>query len=759
METQKFNYDNNIVRAFLYATVAFGIIGFILGLTAALILFYPELPEFLFGTDDTTIQSLRSGNIQGLINSQGALGFGRIRMLHTSAVIFAFVCNSFFCGAYYSMQRLLKTRMYSDTLSWVHFWTWQVMIIAVVITFLMGINTSKEYAEHEWPIDILVAFSWVIFGINMFGTIAKRRVRHLYVAIWFYIATWIAVAMLHIFNNLEVPLSFTGWKSYSAYAGVKDALVQWWYGHNAVAFVLTTPVLGLMYYFLPKAANRPVFSYKLSIIHFWSLIFVYLWAGPHHLQYTALPAWAQAVGTGFSIMLIAPSWGGMLNGLLTLRGAWDKVRENPILKFFVVAVTCYGMATFEGPLLATKSLNKIGHYTDWVIGHVHLGALGWNGFMAFGVVYYLIPIMWKTELWSKKLANWHFWLGTLGIIFYAVPMYIAGFTQGLMWKQFNPDGTLLWKNWLDTVTAIIPYFKMRFLGGLFYLGGAILMVVNVYKTIKAGSFQKNVPAEAPALANVGDVRKEGEGIHLWLERTPKLLSILAFVAISIGGLVEIVPTLTVKSNLPQISAVKPYSPLELEGRDLYIREGCNSCHSQMIRPFRDEVTRFDGKNGQYSKAGEFVYDRPFLWGSKRTGPDLHREGGRNPDSWHFKHMYNPRITSAGSIMPRFPWLITNRLDRSQMIDKVKLMKNTFDIPYTKAEIDSADQWADNQSKAIVKRIYAEATDVKDQMEKERTAKGNNFIPLEEREIVAMIAYLQRLGTDIKTTDIKTVSIK
>ncbi|GGG59565.1 cytochrome-c oxidase, cbb3-type subunit I [Epilithonimonas arachidiradicis] len=759
MTTEKFYYDNTIVRAFLYATVIFGLIGFILGITAALMLFYPELPEFLLGTDDTTIQSLRSGNIQGLINSQGAMGFGRIRMLHTSAVIFAFVCNSFFCGAYYSMQRLLKTRMYSDILSWIHFWTWQLMILTVVITFLMGINTSKEYAEHEWPIDILITFSWVVFGINMFGTILKRRVRHLYVAIWFYIGTWIAVAMLHVFNNLEIPLSFTGWKSYSAYAGVKDALVQWWYGHNAVAFVLTTPVLGLMYYFLPKAAERPVFSYKLSIIHFWSLIFVYLWAGPHHLQYTALPGWAQAVGTGFSIMLIAPSWGGMLNGLLTLRGAWDKVRENPILKFFVVAVTCYGMATFEGPLLATKSLNKIGHYTDWVIGHVHLGALGWNGFMAFGVVYYLVPVMWKSELWSKKLANWHFWLGTLGIIFYAVPMYIAGFTQGLMWKQFNPDGTLVYKNWLDTVTAILPYFKMRFLGGILYFGGAVLMVINIYKTISAGSFHRNVAAEAPALSAVKSSRKQGETFHLWLERMPHLLSVMAFIAIAIGGIVEIVPTLLIKSNVPQISAVKPYSPLELEGRDLYIREGCNACHSQMIRPFRDEVMRFDGKNGQYSKAGEFTYDRPFLWGSKRTGPDLQREGMKNPDSWHFKHMYNPRITSAGSIMPRFPWLISNRLDRSQMTAKLKLMKNAFDIPYTKAEIDSADQWADHQSAAIVKRIFDEASDLKDQMEQEKKAKGTEFIPFEQREIIAMIAYLQRLGTDIRTTDVKTASIK
>jgi len=750
METQKFSYDNSIVRAFLYATVVFGIIGFLFGLTAALMLFYPELPEFLFGTDDTTIKSL-GGGIDGLIKTHGAFGFGRIRMLHTTTVIFAFVMNVVYVGVYYSLQRLLKTRMYSDTLSWVHFWTWQIMILVTYVTFFMGINTSKEYAEHEWPIDILITISWVIFGANMFLTIAKRRVRHLYVAIWFYVGTWIAVAMLHIFNNLEVPLSFTGWKSYSAYAGVKDAIVQWWYGHNAVAFVLTTPVLGLMYYFLPKAADRPVFSYKLSIIHFWSLIFVYIWAGPHHLQYTALPAWAQAVGTGFSIMLIAPSWGGMLNGLLTLRGAWDKVRENPILKFFVVAVTCYGMATFEGPLLATKNINKIGHFTDWVIGHVHLGALGWNGFMAFGVIYYLIPILWRTKLYSTRLANWHFWLGTLGIIFYAVPMYISGFTQGLMWKQFNPDGTLVWKNWLDTVTAIIPYFKMRFVGGLFYLSGAILMVVNLIATVRKGSFQKDVPAEAPALANISKKRKEGEGTHLWLERTPVLMGILSLLTISIGSMVEIIPTLSLKKSVPTISAVKPYSPLELEGRDIYIREGCNACHSQMVRPFRDEIVRFNGKNGQYSKAGEFVYDRPFLWGSKRTGPDLHREGGKNPSSWHYKHMYNPRSTSAGSIMPRYPWLIATDLDRSKMVDKMKLMKSAFDVPYTRAEIDSANSWANNQATKIVRDIMSEAPDLKDAYAKR--PKGE----LEKKEIVALISYLQRLGTDIKTTEIKTAS--
>ncbi len=755
METQKFSYDNSIVRAFLYAMVAFGVVGFLVGLIVASLLFFPELPEHLFGTDDPTVSV--NSNIMGLVKTQGAFGFGRLRMLHTSAVIFAFVGNCIFAGVYYSLQRLLKARMFSDVLSWINFWGWQLVIVSVVVTFLMGINTSKEYAEHEWPIDIMIAVVWIIFGINMFGTIAKRRVRHLYVAIWFYIATWVGITMLHVFNNLEVPLSFTGWKSYSAYAGVKDALVQWWYGHNAVAFFLTTPVLGLMYYYLPKAADRPVFSYKLSIIHFWSLIFVYIWAGPHHLLYTALPGWAQALGTTFSIALIAPSWGGMLNGLLTLRGAWDKVRENPVLKFFVVAVTGYGMATFEGPLLATKTLNKIGHFTDWVIGHVHIGALGWNGFMAFGMLYYLLPILWRTKLWSVKLANWHFWLGTLGIIFYAVPMYISGFTQGLMWKQFNPDGTLVYKNFLDTVTAIIPYYQMRFVGGLLYFSGAILMVINLIATVRSGSFQKDVPVEAPALANIGTARKEGESKHLWLERMPLYFSVLSAIALAIGGMVEIIPTLTVKDNVPTITSVKPYSPLELEGRDLYIREGCNACHTQMIRPFRDEVVRFNGKNGQYSKAGEFVFDRPFLWGSRRTGPDLHREGGKNPDTWHFKHMLNPRVTSPGSIMPRYPWLIYNELDRTKTKDKISLLKNVFGAPYTEDQINNVDKIVDEQAAKIVQGIYSGDPEIKKAFDAQKAEQGEAFIPVEKREIIAVIAYLQRLGTDIKTSEVKTAS--
>ena len=458
--TDKFFYDNKIVKWFAYATMLWGIVGMLAGLLIAFQLVFPALN---FNLAQTT--------------------FGRVRPVHTNAIIFAFVGNGIFMGVYYSLQRLCKTRMFSDFLSRVHFWGWQTIIVLAAITLLSGFTSGKEYAELEWPIDILIALIWVVFGINMFGTIIKRRERHLYVAIWFYIATFVTVAMLHIVNSMEIPFSWI--KSYSLYAGVQDALVQWWYGHNAVAFFLTTPYLGLMYYFLPKAANRPVYSYRLSIIHFWALIFLYIWAGPHHLLYTALPDWAQNLGTVFSLMLIFPSWGGMLNGLLTLRGAWDKVREDPVLKFMVVAVTAYGMATLEGPMLSLKSVNAISHFTDWTIAHVHVGALGWNGFLTFGILYYLIPKLFQTKLYSVKMANWHFWVGTLGIVMYTIPMYWAGFMQSLAWKQITPEGNLKYQ-FLETVKQMQPFYAMRAVGGLFYLVGALFMIYNLIKTIKSG---------------------------------------------------------------------------------------------------------------------------------------------------------------------------------------------------------------------------------------------------------------------------------
>jgi len=699
MQTEKFYYDNQIVKWFAWATIVWGLVGMLVGIWVAFQLAFPALN---FGIEFTT--------------------FGRLRPLHTNAVIFAFVGNGIFMGVYYSLQRLLKARMFSDTLSRIHFWGWQLIIVAAAITIPLGITTSKEYAELEWPIDIAITLIWVVFGWNMFGTILKRRERHLYVAIWFYIATFVTVAMLHIVNSMAIPVSLT--KSYSWYAGVQDALVQWWYGHNAVAFFLTTPYLGLMYYFLPKAAERPVYSYRLSIIHFWALIFIYIWAGPHHLLYTALPDWAQSLGVVFSIMLIAPSWGGMINGLFTLRGAWDKVREEPILKFMVVAVTAYGMSTFEGPMLSLKNVNAIAHYTDWIVAHVHVGALGWNGFLTFGIIYWLIPKMFNTKIYSLKLANWHFWLGTLGILLYAVPMYWAGFAQSFMWKEFTVDGRIKYE-FLETVTRIVPMYITRGIGGTLYYIGVIIMAYNIFKTTKIGLFTANEEAEAMPLQECK--AHKGEHWHRWIERKPIQLLLLSLVAVVIGGIIEFVPTFLIQSNVPTIESVKPYTALELEGRDIYVKEGCYNCHSQMIRPFRDEVERY----GEFSKGGEFVYDHPFQWGSKRTGPDLARIGAKYNNAWHFNHMLEPTSTSDGSIMPPYPWLFEKTLNFDLMPAKIRAMQ-TLGVPYP-----------EGYDKQAVEDMKKQAAEIQADL------KAGGIEAQENTEILAMIAYLQRMGTDIK----------
>ena len=700
MQVETFYYDNRIVKNFAFATLLWGVVGMLVGLLAAVQMY---LPAANFGLPFTT--------------------FGRVRPLHTNAVIFAFVGNGIFMGVYYSLQRLCKAPMFSKALSAIHFWGWQLIIVSAAVTLLAGYTTGKEYAELEWPIDIAITLVWVVFGINMFGTILQRREKHLYVAIWFFIATWVTVAMLHIVNSFEMPVSL--FKSYSWYAGVQDALVQWWYGHNAVAFFLTTPYLGIMYYFLPKAANRPVYSYRLSIIHFWALIFIYIWAGPHHLLYTALPDWAQSLGVVFSIMLIAPSWGGMLNGLFTLRGAWDKVREEPVLKFMVVAITCYGMATFEGPLLSLKSVNAISHFSDWTIAHVHVGALGWNGFLTFGILYWLIPRIYQTPLYSKKLAGTHFWIGTIGIVLYTIPMYWAGFTQAMMWKQFTPEGTLAFQ-FLETVTHIIPLYIVRSIGGLLYLIGIFVMVFNIVKTVGAGKLLAQEEAQAAPLSQ--DTLVHGkEYWHKWIERRPLQMLVFSFILVAIGGLLELIPTFLIKSNIPTISSVKPYTPLELQGRDLYISNGCYVCHSQMIRPFRDEVARY----GEYSKAGEFVYDHPFQWGSKRTGPDLARIGNKYPDSWHYNHMLEAQSMSPGSIMPSYAWMLDDPIDTASTPAKIRAMQR-LGVPYAEGYDRLANADLMKQAETIRTKLAAD---------KIKTPAN--------REIIAMIAYLQRMGTDIK----------
>lgn len=708
MQVEKFYYDNRIVKNFAFATILWGAVGMLVGLWVALQLVFPSL------------------------NITQYFSFGRLRPLHTNAVIFAFVGNGIFMGVYYSLQRLCKARMFSDKLSNIHFWGWQLIIVAAAITLPIGLTNGAEYAELIWPIDLAITVIWVVFGWNMFGTILKRREKHLYVAIWFYIATFVTVAVLHIVRSGELPYSWL--KSYSWYAGVQDALVQWWYGHNAVAFFLTTPYLGLMYYFMPKAANRPVYSYRLSIIHFWALIFLYIWAGPHHLLYTALPNWAQSLGVVFSFMLIFPSWGGMINGLLTLRGAWDRVRDDVILKFMVVAVTAYGMATFEGPMLSLKNVSAIAHYTDWIVAHVHIGALGWNGMLTFGVLYWLIPRIFKTDLYSKKLANNHFWLSTLGILFWAIPMYWAGFTQSAMWKQFTEAGQLKYQ-FLETVTYLKPFYAMRSLGGTLYLVGAFIMVYNLYKTVKSGKLVADEAAEAAPLEKEY-VKHAGEHWHRWIERKPVQFMIVSLVVILIGGIVELVPTFLIKENVPTITSVKPYTPLELEGRDIYVREGCYVCHSQMIRPFRSETERY----GEYSKAGEFVYDHPFQWGSKRTGPDLAREGTGNlkkTDGWHFRHFREPSSMSEGSVMPAYPFLLENDLNISETEAKINAMRK-LGVPYEKGYEKNAVSDLVAQSNQIANGLL-----------------GDSIRISPKKEVIALIAYMQRLGKDISVNKTAT----
>ncbi|MDX2207669.1 MAG: cytochrome-c oxidase, cbb3-type subunit I [Gemmatimonadales bacterium] len=716
---EEFRYDDAIVRQFLWATVIWGLVGMVVGLVIALQL---ANPAFNLGLEWT--------------------GFGRLRPLHTNAVIFAFGGNAFFTGAYYSTQRLLKARMWSDGLSKFHFWGWQAIILAAALTLPLGFTQAKEYAELEWPIDIAIAVVWVVFAVNFFMTMLRRRERHLYVAIWFYIASIVTVAILHIFNNLSLPAGM--FKSYSIYAGVQDAFMQWWYGHNAVAFFLTTPFLGLMYYFMPKAAEGPVFSYRLSILHFWSLVFLYIWAGPHHLHYTALPEWASTLGMLFSVMLWAPSWGGMINGLLTLRGAWHKVVDDPILKFFVVGITAYGMSTFEGPMLSIKSVNALAHYTDWIIAHVHTGALGWNGFITFGMVYWLLPRLFQAPLYSRKMAELHFWIGTFGIILYVLAIYSAGVTQGLMWRAFDETGRLTYPDFVETVVRLLPMYWVRVAGGSLYIVGVILLLWNVIMTwrkrparyeepvIRAAALSPRYVSPAEETVAGGMLaRFKSLSFHRAWERLPVTFTALTALAVVVASLFEILPTFLIRSNVPTIASVAPYTPLELYGRDIYIREGCVNCHSQQIRPLRYETERY----GEYSKPGESVYEHPFLWGSRRIGPDLARTGGKYPNLWHVRHFENPREIAAGSIMPSYGHFTTRVIDWEVLAKRVGTMA-MLGVPYGQAVTDAIPM-AREQAAAIAREI--------------ESAGGPSG--LADKEMAAMVAYMQRLGTDISRSTV------
>jgi cytochrome c oxidase cbb3-type subunit 1 len=467
-------YNYTVVRQFAVMTVVWGVVGMLVGVLIAAQLIWPELN---FDTPWLT--------------------YGRLRPLHTNAVIFAFGGSALFATSYYVVQRTCHTRLFSDGLAAFTFWGWQAVIVLAAVTLPLGITSGKEYAELEWPIDVLIAVVWVSYAIVFFGTLAKRKTAHIYVANWFFGAFILTVALLHIVNSAELPVTL--WKSYSAYAGVQDAMVQWWYGHNAVGFFLTAGFLGMMYYFIPKQAGRPIYSYRLSVVHFWALIFTYMWAGPHHLHYTALPDWTQSLGMVFSLILLAPSWGGMINGIMTLSGAWHKLRTDPILKFLIVSLSFYGMSTFEGPMMSIKTVNALSHYTDWTIGHVHSGALGWVGLVSMGSIYYLIPRLFgRVEMASVRLINLHFWVATVGIVLYIAAMWIAGVMQGLMWRAVSADGTLTY-TFVESVKATYPFYAIRLVGGLLFFGGMVIMAYNVWKTIAAGKPQDAlIPAVAHA---------------------------------------------------------------------------------------------------------------------------------------------------------------------------------------------------------------------------------------------------------------------
>ncbi len=761
-------FDDRSVRRFMLASIIWGAVAMLVGLIAASQLnFWQMNGKFL---EWLTFGWFKNEGVE-------FLSFGRLRPLHTNAAIFAFVGNMMFAGIYYSTQRLCKVRMASDLLSSIHFWAWQFIIVCAAVTLPAGLTRGKEYAELIWPIDLMVAVTWLVFAFNFFWTLAKRNEPSLYVALWFYIATIVTVTMLYVVNHLSIPTSLT--HSYGIFAGVQDALVQWWYGHNAVAFFLTTPILGIMYYFLPKAAERPVYSYRLSIIHFWSLVFIYIWAGPHHLLNTALPHWLQLLGMTFSLMLWAPSWGGMLNGLLTLRGAWDKLRTDPVIKFYVAAITFYGMATFEGPLLAIRAVNALSHYTDWTIGHVHSGTLGWNGFMAAGMFYWLTPRLWGTKLHSKQLANFHFWIGTVGILFYVASMWVSGITQGLMLNETRDGGTSLVYEFVQTLNAIRFLMLLRVIGGVLYLSGFLLMIYNLWRTIRSGKpvieTREVVPLKPakeramtwretfvndpliycglglalmlawfflPPYANLVAlgwggvmafiaVRKFQQSSKSWAQWYDKLLenylpfTVLTFVAAVVGGVIQILPTVFVsRAKNIEDRLQKVPTPLELAGRDLFVSEGCYNCHSQMIRTLVPDVLRY----GDYSRLGESIYDHPFQWGSKRTGPDLARIGGKYPNAWHFNHMRNPRDLNTDSNMPSYPWLLTKKTDLAALPAKIAVQRQ-LGVPFAPM---TKDEIRDN----AIKQGIGIAADLKNAAEIRIEA---------DTQIIALIAYLQNVG--------------
>lgn len=732
-ELETYRYNDGIVRMFVGATVLWGALAMLAGLLIALLMVIPKL-FYELGSDAEF------------------LGFGRLRPVHTNAAIFAFAGNAIFAGIYYSTQRLCKARMWSDVLGWLHFWGWQAVILAAVVSYPLGITQGRAYAEMQWPLDIALAVVWIgCFGINFFMTLATRREPRLYLSLWFYIATIVAFSLLHVINNLVSPLGL--WQSFPLFAGVQDAVLQWWYGQNVISFLLIMPFLGLMYYFVPKVAERPIYSYRLGVAHFWSLVLLCVLAGPHMVHYSVMPEWLSSLAMLFGVMLWMPYWGGLVNGLLTLRQGRQTSITEPVQQFFYAALLFYAVATLGGPLLSIKSFNALTHYSDWTIAHIHTATLGWNGMLVFGMFYWLMPRLFQTKLWNTQLVSLHFWLATLGVLLYIVPTYAAGMMQGVMWQSLDDTGRLAYPDFVETLERSAPFWWLRLFGGSIFFVGAVLLGLNLvltwarrpasYETpeLSAARLSCSVDEPVAVVSQLADkpVLEFGKRVEAWArfgwhqrwERRPLKFTTLVFLAFTIPSLVALLPVFVVRGNVPAIDTVKPYTPLELVGRDLFIAEGCYNCHSQMVRRLVPETHRF----GDYSQAGESAFDSPTQWGKRRIGPDLARVGGRQSSAWHWAHLEDPQAVSPGSVMPSFDYLLDRELDFNKTIERVTAVQR-MGVPYVH-ELEEAPELARRQAEAIAAEIVSQGGPVK---------RGQLLVM--NSQAVALIAYLQRLGVDL-----------
>ncbi len=724
-DAENFSYDDEVVRMFVTATIVWGLVTTIAGLIAATLLVLPWL------SDDVPW-----------------FAFGRLRPLYSDAAIFAFVGNGMFAAVYYSTQRLCKSRMWSDALSRVHFWGWQAILVAGAITLPFGYTQGRGLAETEWPIDVMVTLIWLfVFGGNFLMTLLRRREQRMYVSLWFYIATIVTFSLIHVFNNFVVP---TGWfTSVCIAAGVQDAFVQCWYRHSVESFFLTMPFLGLMYYFLPKAAAQPVFSYRLCIIQFWSLVFLSVLAVSQHAHYTALPEWASTMGMLFGLMMWMPSWAGVFNGMMTWRCAGQKVASEPVLKFFAAGLIFYGFNAFVAALLSIKSINALTQYTDTDVANFNSGVLGWNGLMLLGMIYWLLPKLYQTRIWSPILVHLHFWTGLLGVLLYLIPTYAAGFMESVMWHAIDETGNLTYPDFLDAVRDVQPFRWLQLVGIVIYFIGMLMLAINavmtwmkrperyettVHNPLKISS---HVEDDSPTVSMLSQapVLEFGKKVdtfwqlnwHREWERLPVKFTCLVAVVVSIASMFEIVPMFLIGNNSPAIATVIPYSPLELAGRRIFISEGCCNCHTQMVRPIVSETKRY----GEYSKPGEFVFDRPAQWGDRRIGRDLAREGGKQTNFWHWNHFDDPRTVSPGSVMPSFRHFLDRDLDFSSIAAQVHT-ESLLGAAYSDEELNNTEAVARRQAEVV-------AADMVQQ---------GGPAAMQDKQAMALIAYLQRLGTDL-----------